>query len=385
MHQDTVFSTLVKRLERGEFRRLVKEHDADRHSKGFGSWQHTLAMVHCHLSGAASLREAEALYNAHPGAHYHLHLPRLKRSTLSQANNRRSALFFRDVSRSLLVQCRPRAEADTLLRVIDSSPIIIKGRNNQWAKATGCARIEGLKLHLSLVPATGRADYVDITHARINDCTAIQSMPLEAGRIYVFDKGYCDYNWWHAIHARGSVFVTRLKRNAACKTLQTHPVAEENSGFVLKDETIVLTNRVPRGGKRNELTGIPLRRITLDRPGTTPLVLVCNDLDKAPQIIAGHYKDRWKVELLFKWLKRYLRVKTFLGETENSIKIQLYTAIIAYCLVWLWRKMQAPLQTITQTFILLQATLFTRQNISPHQQPRRPSSQPQPFQPSLPW
>lgn len=233
-------------------------------------------------------------------------------------------------------------------------------RANLGTKNTRCARIDGLKLHLSIEPTTRRADYLDVTEAKINDITAIQQMPLESGKIYVFDKGYCDYNWWHAIKQSGSSFVTRLKENAACKAIEVHEISDENQGFILKDETIILTNKAPRGGKINTLAGVPLRRITIARTDKKPLVLVCNDMEKAADIIAQHYKDRWKIELLFKWLKRYLHVKTFLGETENSIKIQLYCAIIAYCLLWLHRHLHQQTQDLTHTVILIQATLFTR-------------------------
>jgi IS4 transposase len=361
MYHRTLFSTLVKPLDRGIFADFVKARESDKYGKTFKSWQHLVGMLFCQFSGAASLREAVTAYSSHMGSHYHLHLPELKRSTLSQANNVRSPELFKDVAGHLLGLCRPlNRELDSVLRLIDSSPIIVKGRGNQWTKTTRCARIDGLKLHLMLEPAGKAVDYVEITPAKINDITAAADIPLEADKVYVFDKGYCDYNWWKAIADKGSVFVTRLKKNAAYKVTQTHAIADEDKGFILKDQTIVLTTRSPRGGKTNHLAGIPLRLIEVAREGKAPLILVCNDLEKTPALIAGHYKARWQIELFFKWLKRYLNVKTFLGESENSIKIQLYTAIIAYLLLWLWRQMNAFTQhTLTHLRVVVQATLFS--------------------------
>ena len=361
MYHNTVFSDLVKPINRGDFGRLVRAHGSDRYSKSFKSWQHLMSMLYCHFSGASSLREAEVMYGSHVGGRYHLSLPSLKRSTLSQANNKRSPDLFRDVACGLLGQCRKLNEAGSLLRLLDSSPIVVKGRGNQWTKETCCARIEGLKLHLGFEPKEEAIDYVDITPAKVNDITAIASLTLEAGKVYVFDKGYCDYNWWKAIVDKGSVFVTRLKKNAAYRVVESHAITEADRDFILKDQTIELTNGRPRGGKTNTLVGVRLRKIEVAREGKAPLVIVSNDLVEAPAIVAGDYKTRWQIELLFKWLKRYLHVKTFLGETQNSIKIQLYTAIIAYCLLWLRRKTtQSPQQSLAHLCSIVQTTLLVR-------------------------
>ena len=361
MYNDTVFLQLVKLIDRGEFGKMVKRHEADKHSKGFGSWQQLVSMLFCQFSGAASLREAEAAYGHHAGAHYHLHLPALKRSTLSQSNNVRSPAVFRELAAHLMGQCRAmNAELGSVLRLIDSSPIVYKGRNNQWTKETSCHRIEGLKLHLCLEPDEKAPDYMNITDSRINDVSDAAGMALEAGKIYVVDKGYCDYNWWKRIMDTGSVFVTRLKYNAAYKVIIRNEISAGNEGFILKDQIIELTNKSPRGGKKNHLAGIALRLIEVARPdGKKPLMIVCNDLEKAPEIIAAHYKARWQIELFFKWIKRYLKVKTFLGESKNSIQIQLYCAIIAYMLMWIWRKLSnQTAHTLTQLRVFIQTRLF---------------------------
>jgi putative transposase len=361
MYQGTLFSAIVKLIDRNFAEKSARSHRTDRYSKSFKSWQHLIAMLHCPFSGSASLREGVQSYQNHSQAHYHLNLRSLKLSTLSEANSKRNPAFFKDIATSLMDRCQSlNKDLDSLLRLIDASPIIVKGRNNQWTKDTRCARINGLKLHLMIEADNKTIDYFDITHAKVNDVTAGLNIPLEANRIYIFDKGYCDYNWWKMIHDRGSVFVTRLKANARYKVTTTHVISEDHKDFILSDQTITLTNKTPRAGKINHLAGVCLRLIKVARVDKDPLILVCNDLNCAADIIAGHYKARWGIELFFKWMKRYLKVKTFLGESENSIKIQLYTAIIAYLLLWLWKKLtNLSVDTITHLRLFVQTKLFT--------------------------
>jgi putative transposase len=374
MYSNTLFSELVKLIDRSEFSKMVNGHASDKYSKGFGSWQHVMAMLLCQFSGVSSLREAEIVHGNHSSFHYHLNLPALKRSTLSKSNNTRTPGLFRDLAMQLMGRCRAlNSELGSVLRLIDSSPIIYKGRNNQWTKETSCHRIEGLKLHLSIEPDGNALDYLNITDSRVNDISDAVGMPLEAGKIYVFDKGYCDYNWWRNIAAAGSIFVTRLKYNAAYKMVKQHAISTENTGFILSDQTIELTNKSPRGGKKNTLAGIALRLIEVARPdGKKPLMIVCNDLEQAAEIIAGYYKTRWQIELFFKWIKRYLKVKTFLGESKNSIKIQLYCAIIAYLLMWMWHKLSdCALRAGTQSRVFIQTKLFDRIGSEDYSRKRR--------------
>jgi putative transposase len=176
-------------------------------------------------------------------------------------------------------------------------------------------------------------------------------------------KGYCDYNWWKAIEDKGSHFVTRLKKNAAYTLLHTYPVAEEDKGFILKDSLITLSNKHPRGGKNNDLAGSPLRLIEIRHPSSTekPFHIVTNAVNASASSIAGWYKERWSIELLFKWLKQNLKIRRFLGESRNAIMIQIFVAIIAYALLKLYQT-AAHLITLRlkDVGVLVKANLFTR-------------------------
>lgn len=363
MFSNTLFGELVKLIDVGAWKKIIKTHQSDRYGKSFNSHEHLIAMLHCHFSSVMSLREAEISYNNQSVSHHHLGLEQIKRSTLSGANNKRNPAIFKDLASTLISKCNGLgSEASGLLTLLDSSPITCTGRNNQWTKNTSCNRVKGLKLHISLEPNEKKINYCDITDSKVNDITHAKDMPLENNKIYVFDKGYCDYNWWKDISDKGSVFVTRLKHNSAYKVTQNNIISHHNDGFILKDQVIVLTNKTPRANKKNTLAFVPLRLITIARPNQkTPLVVVCNDLQNAPEIIAGYYKKRWKIELFFKWIKRYLKIKTLLGESKNSIKIQIFTAIIAYLLMWIWNKLNKTSDyTNTKTINYIKTKLFHR-------------------------
>ena len=182
---------------------------------------------------------------------------------------------------------------------------------------------------------------------------------LTPGATYVFDKGYCHYNWWHSIHEKGARWVTRFKRDAALTLLSERPVASHD-GAILRDSVVAFALRTPRGSHRNSYSA-PLRRIEVARPDAAPLVLATNDLTSAAQEIALLYKQRWQIELFFKWVKQHLQIRRFLGHNENAVRIQLLTALIAYMLVLLLKKATAFPGSMWMLLAQLRATLFQRE------------------------
>lgn len=158
--------------------------------------------------------------------------------------------------------------------------------------------------------------------------------PIEENIVYVFDKGYYDYDWWWSINEKNAYFVSRLKVNAAIQIQQQFEVKKNSS--ILEDGLFVFSNPKPRAGKKNLYTSLA-RRVSVERKGKEPLILVTNLLNEPAEIIAELYKSRWEVELFFKWIKQRLKIKKFLGKSENAVKIQLITAIIAYILLFLFK------------------------------------------------
>lgn len=363
MYRNTRLGEVLKGLSRGNFDRLVKQREADKYTKGFSSWNHLVAMVCAQLSGHRSLREVETGFNCQLRQHYHLGCQKIKRSTLSDANRNRDAGLFVAVCQQLMGQAhrKLRKELKTLLYLLDSSSITLQGLGyDDWTKASRTRNTQGIKLHLLMTAEEAVPRYCNMTPANVNDITDAAAITLEKNAIYAFDKGYCDYNWWHQIDQKGAIFVTRLKQNAAVISLRTNKIRAADRDRVLSDERIRFKNKRP-GGKRINRYEKPLRRVVIARPDhEAPLVLATNDFGRSAWEIAEIYKKRWLIELFFKWIKQNLKIKAFLGRSENAVRIQLYSALISYLLVVLYRRSQGIKSSLKETLVLIKSTLFQR-------------------------
>lgn len=334
MFSNSVFGEILKQLPRGLVADCVARHEADKWVKRFRSRDHLVAMLVAQFAGASSLRELETVFNSQASHHYHLNAGPVRRATLADANATRTPDLFRDIAMALIQRGgKAWREAGAVLSILDASTITLAGRGLAWAEA-GRTRAgnQGLKLHLEIDHETRQPRYLALTGTTVNDVTQALDLPLEAGRVYVFDKGYCDYNWWNAIIQAGSGFVTRLKRNAAFKVIESRPAEAEG---ILRDQIITLTNKSPGGKRTNQLAGVPLRLIHIPHPAgkAAPFWIVSDDLKAPAARIAGHYKARWSIELLFKWLKQNLKIKRFIAENRNAVMIQIFVAMIAYILL----------------------------------------------------
>lgn len=341
-HLASAFSQVLKPLDRRQIKQIVARHSGD-HGVGTGpnAWtceRHMKAMVFAQLAGLNSLREIEQGLAAHPGGLYHLGMRAARRSTLADAQVNRPAEVFRDICESLMAQGSRtlRHEAAELIQLIDASPIPLRDQRFDWADAD--SRVRGLKLHVGYDPRGEIVDWLDITSPRTSDIAAVRALPIQPSAVYVMDKGYLDYEWWHRIDTAGAVFVTRLKTNSKRREIVAlRPKGED----ILADNRVKIGHPRPRGGKINPLADTQLREIIVARAGKKPLALVTNDLNRPAAEIAALYKERWQIELLFKWLKQTLKIKRFIGRSENAVKIQIYCAIIAFLLLRLFRNAQA--------------------------------------------
>ena len=316
-------------------------------------------MVYGHLAGAGSLRELEKGFNQHGSHHYHLHTKPVRRTTLADANSKRNPQIFADVLRQLVqIAGRTiRSERDDILYLLDSTSIPLRGRGSQWTAQTA-TRTPGLKMHVLYSSGQQLPVIHTITAANVNDVDEGRKLPIVPGATYVFDKGYCDYGWWSRIEAAGARFVTRAKRNTALKLISSKELAAQDAQMILADDVVRFTHRSNRAGHRNRYES-ELRRIEVARPGEDSLVLLTNDLQGPATQIAALYKQRWGIELFFKWIKQHLSIKSFLGESENAVRIQLLTALISYVLVALLNaKGQAA--SLWETLTEVRTGLFQR-------------------------
>jgi len=361
MKKCTTFQGLVKPLTEKLIAESVKRFNPDRYSKGFKTRDHLMVMIFAQVHQIKSLRELETAFNGQHGIKQFLGIKRLNRSTLSDANNRRLAECFLWIAQYVMTVLprKIRKELGKVVKLLDSSPIQLKGLGYDWAKENRTLRNQGLKLHVEYDAQLEMPVRVMTSHPNCNDCTMAQNWPLIANTVYVFDKGYCDYNWWWEIKQKQAFFVTRLKENAAVEIVEEKKAEGEN---ILEDHLVKFKNKSPRGGKKN-LYIEPLRRIVVKRDcNKKPLVIVTNLLDLSAESISRLYKDRWEIELFFKWIKQNLRIKKFLGRSENAVKIQLAIGIITYLLIGIFKNLFKKNLSLQHTLVWVRHNLSIKKN-----------------------
>ena len=368
------FQQLLQSLPRRGLAALIEQHQGDYYAKSFGCYDLLIAQIFGHLNGSRSFREIETGFNAHSTHHYHLGTRNVRRSTLADACAKRNPAVFEGLAKLLMASAhrRVRKTGAECLRLLDSTSFTLKGRGfDEWSAANRTRHTQGLKLHIVYDPNSAVPTLQEITAANVNDVTQANRIPITRGATYVFDKGYCDYNWWARIDAQDAKFVTRLKSNAKVNVLEQLPIPPEIEAVVLADERIELSNKNPGAGRKNLYT-TSLRRVTVARPDkATPIVLVTNDFDRTSAEIAECYKARWQIELFFKWIKQNLRIKTFFGRSENAVRIQILCALIAYLLVALYRIKHAPTTPMIRLLDELRAALFQRPSVDQAVERRR--------------
>jgi putative transposase len=380
-YRGSIFGELLKLIDRRQFAAIVDRHAGDAYDKSFDSWSHVVCLTGAQLSGACSLRELEAAWQANAHHHYHLGVGKLRRSTLSDANQRRPPAIFADLFSLLvgLANGRLRREGRQMVRLIDATPIPL-AMLADWAQWNG--RIRGLKLHVAYDPMADLPERLSITPATVNDITFGRQVPLEAGKTYVFDKAYCHYGWWSEIDRTGALFITRRKTNAHLRVVcwRSREAAEGDGFTVLSDAEVKLAK--PRRAKLD----IPLRRIRLKRHADgKALELLTNDMVRPAVVIASLYKARWQIELLFRWIKQHLNIRRFLGRSENAIRLQIMAAMIAFLLLRIAARLnRISLLPIRFAQLVAQALfvrkLITRIDKPPEVNPSRPRHKTDPAQ-----
>jgi IS4 transposase len=358
-YTDSIFGDILKPISRRWFEAVVARHKADAYDKSFDSWNHLTLLVFAQLSGIEGLRGLEAAWNANANHHYHLGVGPISRSTVSDANARRPLAVFTETFAMLsgLTDRTARREGAAMLSLIDSTPIPL-GQIIAWAKWNG--RIKGLKLHVVYDPVSDTPTHIEITDANINDVTIGERFPIKPGFTHVFDKAYCKYPWWTAIHEAGATFVTRQKTTSKFRAIRRRKLKKtRGDGFAIIDDAEV--KFISKGDSR---LAIPMRRIRVRRDDGSKITLVTNDMQRSAVEIAGFYKKRWQIELLFRWIKQHLHIKSFLGRNPNAIRLQLVAAMIAFILLRLAARENLVKIPIIRFVSLVAARLFMRAEIA---------------------
>lgn len=328
MFNSTRFARFLKPI-RSTFQKLVDQHQTDKHAKGFSTWNQLVAMMYAQLSGATSLRQLVEGFNAQAHHHYHLGVDKLKRSTLSEANAKRSAQVYMALCQQLMSQVNRhlRKELNTFTYLIDSSPIQLLGQGYDWAVRG--SRIKGLKLHMQLELSNQLPVCFELTDANVQDINQARQWALQPGSTYVMDKGYVDYLWWKQLSEQKIKLVCRLRKRAAYRVVETYSL-DLHTAHILEDQCIEFSG----ANQKKRLGSWQMRRILVERDDNQGLLeLVTNDFTRSAQEIAHLYKQRWQIELFFKWIKQHLKIKRFIGQNPNAVRIQVLSALIVYLLV----------------------------------------------------
>ncbi|MGY3483721.1 putative transposase [Bradyrhizobium sp. USDA 4011] len=362
--RDSIFSRLLEPINRRQFQAAVDRLDGDAYDKSFKSWDHLVALIYAQLSGNNSLRAVVTGFNANPQHHYHLGTGRLSRSTLSDANSRRpSSIFAQTFARlSAMASRQLRGEGTEMVRLIDASPIPL-GKVCTWAAWNG--RIRGMKLHVVYDPKGDIPKCVEVTAANVNDIEIGRQTPIQAGTTYVFDKGYCRFDWWHKINDSKAFFVTRPKTSIRLRAVRHRTIRNsKGDGFkIIVDDEVKLTS------KGDSRLPIPLRRIKVRRENGGVITLLTNDTTRTAVEIAALYKSRWQIELLFRWIKQHLDIRKFLGTNDNAIRLQVLAAMIAYLLLRIAARSHCIKMLPLRLAELVSQFLFTRRAFASIEKP----------------
>ena len=325
-----VFAQLVEFMDNFKFLRIVKKYEGDKYVKSYTCWNQLLTMMFGQLSNRESLRDLIVALEAHAGKVYHLGIGKsVTRSNLSKANEQRDYRIFEEFAYYMIEEARRRRidkifEVEGHVYAFDSTTIDLCLSVFEWAKFR--KHKGGIKMHTLYDVEAQVPAFVHITTARTHDAKAMSEIPYEAGAHYIFDRAYNNYTSLYTINRIGAFFVLRAKSNVKMKV---------RTWTRRLPEGVVSDIKGPFSGYKSasEYPEELRKVIVLDPDDGTRYIFLTNNMEASPLLISKFYRNRWSVELFFKWVKQHLRIKRFWGTSENAVRIQIYCAITTYCLV----------------------------------------------------
>ena len=364
-----VFSHIMNFMPKHEFDQCVLRHGGNYRAQTFSCYDQFLCMTFAQIAGRESLRDIETCLNSMSNKLYHIGFRgAVSRSTLSYANENRDSEIYSDFAKVLMIKAQKLYSSDFLaekdlakkldfkitnsLYALDSSTIDLCLSVFPWAKFQSTK--SAIKLHTLLDLRGNIPSFIIITDGKTSDYYMMDQMIWQAGAIYLMDRGYVDFIRLHNITKSGAFFVTRWRKRMIWRRLYSRKV-DKKTGLIC-DQTVVVTYR-------ESLKAYPsqLRRVKFyDEETGKSLEFLTNNFDLPALTIAKLYKQRWQVELFFKWIKQHLRIKAFFGTSENAVKTQIWIAILVYLLIAIIKKtlkLDESFYTLSQIFSL---SLFER-------------------------
>ena len=359
----TVFSQIVEHVQRNEFDKSVNRYQGHYRHHLFSCYDQFLCLAFSQLTYRESLRDIEICLNSHHEKLYHIGFrSSVSRSTLADANERRDYRIFQEFGYHL-IQIALRLYQDEELAIdlkealyaLDSTTIDLCLSLFPWA--TFRKTKSAIKIHTLLNLRGAIPTFISLTPASVHDVQILDVLPLQKKSVLTMDRGYVDFQRLYQIHSFPAFFVTRAKDNLRYHRLSSQPVDKTNG--LRSDQRIVLKNK-----KSREAYPEAMRRVSfIDLERKKRLVFLTNLFTLSAQTVADIYKQRWQVELFFKWIKQHLRIKNFYGTSPNAVKTQIWVAISIYVLVAIIKKrLQLPVSL--HTFLqIIEVNLFEKKPI----------------------
>jgi hypothetical protein len=356
----TVFSQLIQHLPEKEFQKCVARHHGDSNFRGFSCWDQLLAMAFAQLTYRESLRDIESCLRALQSKLYHMGFRgKVSRSTLADANESHDWRIFADFAQGLIATARPLHACDLMgvdlhqsLYALDSTTIDLCLSLFPWAKFR--RRKAAVKMHTLLDLHGNIPTFIRVTSGAVHDVNILDEIMPEAGAFYVMDRAYIDFQRLFVFTLSSAFFVVRTKSNVLLERRYSHPV--DKSTGVLSDQTVILSSVESATAYPD-----PLRKVSyFDAERSKRLKFLTNNFTLPARTIADIYKQRWQVELFFKWIKQHLRIKAFYGTSENAVKTQIWIAVSIYVLVAIVRKRLGLQASLYQVLQILSVTLFEK-------------------------
>ncbi|MFC1616796.1 IS4 family transposase [Candidatus Margulisiibacteriota bacterium] len=334
-HQ-TVFSQLLYLIPTYQFQRIVNKYNGDKHIRKFNCWSQFCAIFYAQLRQMDTLRGIATGLDVHLNKLYHLGIKPIKRSTFSDANNKKDFKIYEGLFNLLLDKCKKlsqhRFSFHNPIRSIDATVIDLCYAIFPWKKYR--TRKGALKMHVELANESYLPETVVITDGKKHEINIARELKIKPDSIYVVDRAYIDYAWLHSIHKQKAKFVVRAKKDMNFSVVGQHDICDPESN-VLADEDIQTPYRYSKYPSKKSKYPDILRKVTYQDPETGKIYQFLTNIENyKPETIALIYKQRWQIELFFKWIKQNLKIKSFIGASKNAVLTQIWIAMIVYLILW---------------------------------------------------
>lgn len=355
-----IFSQLMEHLPLHVFHKCVDRYQGDFKVKEFTCLDQYFCMAFAQLTYRESLRDIEACLQAQKSKLYHMGIrSSVSRNNLAHANKVRDWRIYADLAHVLIQTARKMyvgdnfaLELENTVFALDATTIDLCLSMFPWAKFR--KNKGAVKLHTLLDLRGNIPTFIHISDGKLHDVNVLDIVPLEAGAFYVMDRGYLDFTRLYTISQSSAFFVTRAKSNLKYRRIYSHPI-DRSTGLIC-DQSIMLTGFYQHKGYPEMMRRVKYYDAKTDKT----LVFLTNNFSLPSMTIAELYRNRWQVELFFKWIKQNLRIKTFYGTSENAVKAQIWIAVSVYLLVAIMKKRLKIEASLYTTLQVLSVTIFER-------------------------